>query len=122
MPEPIPASWAIGTLLADHLLKIKKEKKKYPNFVGVSGLVLYPIDGKCRELSGCCRLWWTCGFCAVRIFMCMYPLKQCKLTTIPSEAEFDHKSLMRERIMYIFYLFDVELFDLLKLKSGIVYS
>lgn len=34
--------------------------------------------------------WWTCGFYVVRGFMCMYPLEQCKLTRILSEAEFDY--------------------------------
>ncbi len=38
------------------------------------------------------------------VFMCMYPLKQCELTRILSEAEFDHKNLMGEREgkLYIF--------------------
>lgn len=44
------------------------------------------------------------GFCVVRVFMCMYPLKQCELTRILSEAEFDHNNLMGEREgkLYIF--------------------
>jgi len=52
------------------------KKKQNLHFVEVSGFFLYPIDAKCQELCGCCRLWWTCGFCTVRVFMCMYPLKQ----------------------------------------------